>query len=97
MPLVLYRLGRSQIELGDWPAAGTTLDRLIEEYPDHVAESRSPFPPREAALRLDHAADAEPIFAALAAEPPKPSDPEGFARTGSRQACAESAGNEALA
>ena len=32
----------------------------------------------EAALRLDHAADAQPFFAALAAEPPKPTDPEGF-------------------
>ncbi len=33
LPLILYRLGRSQIELGEWTAAATTLDRLAKEYP----------------------------------------------------------------
>ena len=80
VPLVLYRLGRSQIELGDWPAAGTTLDRLIREYPGNSRNREARFLRAEAALRLDHAAEAEPIFAALAAEPPRPSDPEGFTR-----------------
>jgi len=80
MPLALYRLGRSQIEMGDWTAAGTTLDRLIREYPASSRNREARFLRAEAALRLDHSAEAEPIFAALAAEPPKPSDPEGFAR-----------------
>ncbi len=80
MPLVLYRLGRSQIEMGDWTAAGTTLDRLIGEYPGSSRNREARFLRAEAALRLDHSAEAEPIFAALAAEPPKPTDPEGFAR-----------------
>ncbi len=80
MPLVLYRLGRSQIELGDWAAAGTTLDRLIREYPGSSRNREARFLRAEAALRLDRSAVAEPIFAVLATEPPKPSDPEGFAR-----------------
>lgn len=80
MPLVLYRLGRSQVEMGDWTAAGTTLDRLIREYPGSSRNREARFLRAEAALRLNHSAEAEPIFAALAAEPPKPSDPEGFAR-----------------
>jgi len=80
MPLVLYRLGRSQIEMGDWTAAGTTLDRLIREYPGSSRYREARFLRAEAALRLNHSAEAEPIFAALAAEPPRPSDPEGFVR-----------------
>ena len=80
MPLILYRLGRSQIEMGDWTAAGATLDRLIKEYPGSSRNREARFLRAEAALRLDHAEQAEPIFSALAAEPAKPTDPEGFAR-----------------
>ncbi len=50
----LYRLGRTQAELKDWPEAGKTLDRLIAEFPDGVRSvarrrsyaPRSPFRPR---------------------------------------------------
>ena len=79
-PLILYRLGRSQIELSEWAAAAATLDRLIKEYPASARNREARFLRAEAALRLDRPAEAEPLFAALAAEPPRPSDPEGFAR-----------------
>jgi cellulose synthase operon protein C len=80
MPLVLYRLGRSQIEMGDWTAAVPTLDHLISEYPGSPRNREARFFRAEAALRLNHPEEAEPMFAALAGEPPKPGDSEGLAR-----------------
>ena len=35
LPAVLYRLGRTQVELKDWAAAAVTLDRLLAEFPDN--------------------------------------------------------------
>jgi len=79
MPLVLYRLGRTQIELGDWAAAEVTLDRLIREFPGCSRNREARFLRAEAALRLDHPTDAEAILTALETEPPDPADPAGFA------------------
>ncbi len=80
MPLVLYRLGRTQIELGDWAAAEATLDRLIREFPGSSRNREARFLRAEAALRQDHPADAEAILTALEAEPLDSADPEGFIR-----------------
>jgi TolA-binding protein len=80
MPLILYRLGRSQVEIGDWTAAGMTLDRLIKEYPESSRIRETRFLRAEAALRQGHAEQAEPMFAALAAEPASPADPDGLDR-----------------
>ena len=34
LPAVLYRLGRTQVELKDWEPATVTLDRLLTEFPE---------------------------------------------------------------
>ena len=62
MPLVLYRLGRTQLELGDWPAGAATLDRLITEYPSGPRLREARFLRGEAALRQDAATLAESLF-----------------------------------
>lgn len=74
-PDILYRLGRTQIELADWSAASKTLDRLIAEFPEggHLREAR--FLRAEAALRLDQFAEAETALDALLAAEPNPDDP----------------------
>ena len=51
MPLALYRLGRTQLELGDWPAGAATLDRLVAEYPSGPRSREARFLRGEAALR----------------------------------------------
>ena len=79
LPLILYRLGQSNRDRRVGGRRGNA--GPVDQGPSHqLAESRSTFPPREAALRLDRPAEAEPIFAALAAEPPNRSDPAGFLR-----------------
>jgi TolA-binding protein len=78
MALVLYRLGRTQFELGDHGAAGRTLERLIKEHPGSARIREARFLRAEAALRQDQAESAEPIFAALESEPPSSTDPDGF-------------------
>jgi TolA-binding protein len=79
MPLILYRLGRAQLELGDWPAGAASLDRLIAEYPSSPRLREARFLRGEAALRQDDASAAESVFAAILKEPAGPDDPEGFA------------------
>ena len=96
MPLVLYRLGRTQIELGDWAAAEATLDRLIREFPGSSRNREARFLRAEAALRQDHPADAEAILTALEAEPPGSADPEGFIRLVRGKARPEPARREAV-
>ncbi|APW63623.1 tetratricopeptide repeat protein [Paludisphaera borealis] len=79
LPAVLYRLGRTQIELSDWPAASSTLDRLIAEFANdrHLREAR--LLRAEAALRQDRFDAAESDLSALTAGPPSPDDPPNFA------------------
>ncbi len=80
MSVVLYRLGRTQIELGDWAAASSTLDRLITEFPNdsHLREAR--LLRAEAALRRDQFDAADADLAALADAPASPDDPPDFVR-----------------
>ena len=78
IPSALYRLGRTQAERGDWPAAAQTLDRLIAEHPDSPYRREARFLRAEVALKAGDAPTAESGFAALAAEPPAPGDPAGF-------------------
>ena len=47
LPAVLYRLGRTQVELNDLPAAAATLDRLLAEF------AGQPVPPRGTILRAE--------------------------------------------
>jgi cellulose synthase operon protein C len=78
MPLILYRLGRTQMELGDWAAGTATMDRLLAEYPKSPRRREALFLRAEAALRQDDAAAAEATFSTLVAEPSSSSDPKGF-------------------
>jgi TolA-binding protein len=79
MPLVLLRLGRTQLELGDWPAAEATVGRLISEYPGAAHNREARLLLSEAVLRQDRAAAAESILSTLEIDPPASSDPPGFA------------------
>lgn len=79
MPLALYRLGRTQIEQGDWAAAEKTLDRMIRDFPQSTKLRAARLLKAEAALRLDHAAEAETALATLENEPANAADPPGFA------------------
>lgn len=78
MPAILYRLGRTQVELRDWPAAAVTLDRLLTGFPDNPYRREARFLRAEAALQIGDAGGAESGFAALLADPARPEDPAGF-------------------
>jgi TolA-binding protein len=80
LPAVLYRLGRTQMELRDWAAASATLDHLLEDYPDNSYRREARFLRAESALRQGDAATAESGLAALLARPSAPTDPPGFSR-----------------
>jgi TolA-binding protein len=80
MPAILYRLGRTQVELRDWPAAASTLGRLLGEFPESPYRREARFLHAEAALQLGDAVAAESGFAALLAEPARPEVPQGFRR-----------------
>jgi TolA-binding protein len=79
LPLAYYRLGRTQIELGDWAGAETTLARLRREFPTSSRNREARMLEAEASLRLEHWTAAESILAALESEPPGKGDPAGFA------------------
>jgi TolA-binding protein len=80
LPAVLYRLGRTQVELKDWGSAGATFDRLLADYPDNPYRREARFLRAESALRQGDAAMAGSGFAALLEGPPDRQDPEGFSR-----------------
>ena len=75
----LYRLGRTQAELKDWPVAARTLDRLLKEFPDTPFRREARLLRAEVALESGDAAAADATLSALAAEPADPADPAGFA------------------
>jgi len=77
----LFRLGRAQAELGDWPAAAATFARLVAEHPDGPFRREARFWKAEAAFKGGNAQAAEVDFASLAAEPPAQSDPKGLVAT----------------
>jgi cellulose synthase operon protein C len=65
LPAVLYRLGRTQVELNDLPAAAATLDRLQAEFADNPYRREAQYLRAETALRQGDAALAERQLAAL--------------------------------
>ena len=75
---MLYRLGRTQVELKDWAAAVVTLDRLLADFPDNPYRREARYLRAESALRNGDAGAAEKGFAALLAEPPAATDPKGM-------------------
>jgi TolA-binding protein len=81
MPAVLYRLGRTQVELRDWPAAAATLDRLLAAFPANPYRREARFLRAEAALQLGDSAAAEAGFSAVLAEPAQSGDDPGFRRS----------------
>ncbi len=81
LPAVLYRLGRTQVEVRDWQAAAATLDRLLAEFPENPYRQEARFLRAEAALNLGDAAAADSGFAALLAEPERPGDAPGLRRS----------------
>jgi cellulose synthase operon protein C len=78
LPAVLYRLGRSQVELKDWAGAAMTLDRLLSEFPDNPYRREAQYLRAESALRNGDAGAAERGFATLLSEPPAATDPKGM-------------------
>jgi TolA-binding protein len=75
----LYRLGRTQAERKDWPAATKTLDRLLAEFPDGSFRREAKLLRAEVALESGDAGAADSLLSALHSEPADPNDPEGFA------------------
>jgi len=65
LPAVLYRLGRTQVELNDLPAAASTLDRLLAEFVDSPYRREAQYLRAETALRQGDAELAEKQFASL--------------------------------
>ena len=81
LPAVLYRLGRTQVEVRDWQAAAVTLDRLVAEFPASPYRQEARVLRAEAALNLGDADAADSGFAALLAEPERPGDAPGLRRS----------------
>ena len=75
----LYRMGRTQAEMKDWPGAAKSLDRLITDFPDGPFRREARLLRAEIALESDDAKTADDTLAALAAEPADSNDPAGFA------------------
>lgn len=75
----LYRLGRTQAERKEWPAAAATLDRLLTGFPDGPFRREARLLRAEVALEAGDAAAADALLAALSSEPADPGDPPGFA------------------
>lgn len=75
----LYRLGRTEAEKDDWPAAAKTLDRLNSEFPDNPFRREARLLRAEVALESGDPAAAESLLSALASEKAETTDPAGFA------------------
>ncbi len=80
LPAVLYRLGRTQVELQDWAGALVSLDRLLAEFPESRYRQEARFLRAESALKLGDTSAAEAGFSALLDEPPRGEDPPAFRR-----------------
>jgi TolA-binding protein len=78
LPAVLYRLGRTHIEMKDWNSAAKTLDRLLAEFSDSPYRREALYFRAESALQQGDAATAESRFTALVDEPPSAGDPKGL-------------------
>jgi len=78
MPAVLYRLGRTQIELTDWQPALVTFDRMLAEFPENPYRREAAFLRAVAALKQGNFTLALAGFSALLKEPAGDSDPKRF-------------------
>ena len=78
LPAVLYRLGRTRVELKDWSAARIALDRLLAEFPDSPYRRDAMFLRAEALLQGGDAAAALAGCTAILKEPPASTDPKGW-------------------
>jgi TolA-binding protein len=76
LPAALFRLGRTQADLNDWAAAGVTLDRLLNDFPENRYRGEARYLRALSALQVGDASTAEKGFAALIAEPPVTNDPK---------------------
>ena len=81
LPAVLYRLGRTQVELKDWAAAIATLDRLLGEFPQNPYGREARYLRALSALQSGDAAGALAGFSALLSEPAATTDPKGWIAT----------------
>ena len=77
---MLYRLGRTQVEVQDWVGAALTLDRLLGEFPDNPYRREARFLRSESALKMGDAVSAESGFSALLGELSSSGDPPAFLR-----------------
>jgi TolA-binding protein len=80
LPTILYRLGRTQVELAQWNAAIAIFDRLMKEFPDNPYRREARYLGAECALRQGDAAGAEAAIALLLEEPAAANDPAGFSK-----------------
>jgi TolA-binding protein len=78
LPAVLYRLGRTQIELKHWEPALAAFDRLLAEFPENPYRREAAFLRAVAALKQGNFALALAGISALLKEPAGESDPKGF-------------------
>jgi TolA-binding protein len=76
----LYRLGRTQVERQDWPAATQTFARLVGEFPDGTFRREARFWKAEVAFQVGDAKAAEAEFAAVTDET-GPGVPEAWVAT----------------
>ncbi len=81
LPAVLYRLGRTQVEIKDWEPAAVTLDRLLTEFPESAYRREARYLRAECALQRGDAAAALAGFSALLTEKPVATDQEGWNST----------------
>jgi cellulose synthase operon protein C len=81
LPAVLYRLGRTQVELKDWQSGIVTLDRLLTEFPENPYRREAQYLRAECALQRGDAAAALSGFSALLSEKPAATDQEGWIST----------------
>ena len=81
LPAVLYRLGRTQVELKDWTAAIKVLDRLLTDFPGNSYRREARYLRAESALQAGDGAGALSGFSALLAEAPEATDPTGWSST----------------
>ena len=77
----LNLFGRAQLERQDWSGASASFARLIAEDSEGTYRREARFWKAEAAFKSGDARAAEPLFAALAAEPKLETDFSGLAST----------------
>jgi len=77
----LYRVGLTEVDRRDWPAAAATFDRLLADFSTGPFVREARFYRAEVAFQTGDSKTAEADFAALASEPPTDADPKGMVGT----------------